>query len=1403
MKTLQRGEMSSNGMFYGLVLIVVWTLLGMCHGMLDKVTIVPGDVNMGGLFPLHTAGQDGDCTVLKKGKGIQRMEAMLYAIQEINKSDKILKGIKIGAQILDTCEDYSHALEQSLKFAGSLLRLDSRDVKCDDGRPAVLPKPKPLLGVIGAASSSVSIMVANILRLFQIPQISYASTSEELSDKNRFQYFSRVVPSDSYQAQAMVDIVKSLGWTYVSTVASEGNYGEKGVEAFRRLATNEGICIATEEKISRRSAGSEFQRVVMKLQEKSNARGVVLFANEDDLQGILSAARNLSANFSWVGSDAWGSKSAPVVNHNEEAEGAITILLKKVNIPGFDEYFTALNPKNNNRNAWFTEFWEETFYCKYNMMDARDGVRQCSGREKLGRDESRESRYLQEDKVQFVIDAVYALAIAFDRMHKEICGPAYATKICSQLRDIDGELLLSYIRNVSFHGASGDLIYFDDNGDAPGRYDIVQYQKLNGSYDYVTIGDWNGTLRLSGTWSFPGVQRGLVPQSVCSQPCGPAEKKLKPEKGNACCWHCVKCDGYQYLLDENTCRDCGEKWKPNATRTGCVQLDVRFLRWNSAWAMFPVCISTLGIAAAIFVITVFLRFQETPIIKACGRELSYMILSGILLVYSVTFLLVAKPSAAVCAIRRLGLGLGLTLCYAALLTKTNRIYRIFKLGKSTPKKPKYISPNSQVFICLGLVGVQMLGVIAWLIAQPPSSNVEWFRPRDPTFATGMLLCGTSDVSFISSLSYSMVLVVMSTIYAVKTRHIPDNFNETKHIGFAVYTTCIIWLAFIPIFFGTSQVVNKEEIQFMALSVSLILSATVLLCCLFAPKLYIVLLHPEMNVRPRRVSKQEAMVQQAVAKWRKAVEAHPNETAETLTTVLSSSEALVGNKDSNGPRVKWRSDLLDTGPKDDYRGDAEGEEAAETEAATKWRKPHGHLFRLDGDEDSQILLRSSGSVGNVSPAKLRWRKVAALALQKHRAGELYRSSSGNHLKEGVKINENQNQIFPPDGESKSTGQLSRSPYSRDNLPTRGILTNRNTNGKELESVGKYSSLRRGSLQAEDMRVKRNIISDKSSDSVHSMGNRWRRGSMHVTTLEERKEPVPDPTPAQAPAPQTKKPELLRKQSSLEDDSRVRRAKESFAGWRKKSMSEDSPIVNQIVENPAPAEKKESNVPDNLPAWAAAARWRKTASSSKLLAQRTADRSKKATPQLETLVTQATGNRENSNTLKKTTDNPSNIHTNPTDVREGPFGFLQDKNSNYQNPVPIQPRVRNPPMPHNANPSNPTSLGGNKRSSKEIQDDSPTSPKTELPGIALMAIARWKQAAEATRKAKEKAIGNVEGVLGNIFQSEEEEAACQNPVVHTQRPAKGKAFSNGGVNPVKTKDTSVRVGIPASERPPSHV
>lgn len=58
-------------------------------------------------------------------------------------------------------------------------------------------------------------------------QVSYFSTSPELSNKQRFEYFTRTIPSDLYQVKAMVDIVRLLKWSYISIIYEESNYGIK------------------------------------------------------------------------------------------------------------------------------------------------------------------------------------------------------------------------------------------------------------------------------------------------------------------------------------------------------------------------------------------------------------------------------------------------------------------------------------------------------------------------------------------------------------------------------------------------------------------------------------------------------------------------------------------------------------------------------------------------------------------------------------------------------------------------------------------------------------------------------------------------------------------------------------------------------------------------------------------------------------------------------------------------------------------------------------------------------------------------------------------------------------------------------------------------------------------------
>lgn len=138
------------------------------HTHLNSIRI-DGDISLGGLFPVHARGHDGKpCGELKKEKGIHRLEAMLFALDRINNDNNLLPNITLGARVLDTCSRDTHALEQSLTFVQALIEKDGTDVKCLGGGSPIITKPERVVGVIGASSSSVSIMVANILRLFKV-----------------------------------------------------------------------------------------------------------------------------------------------------------------------------------------------------------------------------------------------------------------------------------------------------------------------------------------------------------------------------------------------------------------------------------------------------------------------------------------------------------------------------------------------------------------------------------------------------------------------------------------------------------------------------------------------------------------------------------------------------------------------------------------------------------------------------------------------------------------------------------------------------------------------------------------------------------------------------------------------------------------------------------------------------------------------------------------------------------------------------------------------------------------------------------------------------------------------------------------------------------------------------------
>ncbi|KAF3705799.1 Metabotropic glutamate receptor 5 [Channa argus] len=760
---------------------------------------IPGDIIIGALFSVHHQPpahkvHERKCGAVREQYGIQRVEAMMHTLDRINADPTILPNITLGCEIRDSCWHSAVALEQSIEFIRDTLV--SNDEEESQGRctaepgSLLLQGKKPIVGLIGPGSSSVAIQVQNLLQLFNIPQIAYSATSMDLSDKSLYKYFMRVVPSDMQQARAMVDIVKRYNWSYVSAIHTEGNYGESGMEAFKDMAAKEGICIAHSDKIYSNAGEQSFDKLLQKLRAHlPKARVVACFCEGMTVRGILMAMRRQrlvdSLQTSSIirqdvfvvihhhpychhlhgihqlhgdlgnSSDGWADRYDVTDGYQKEAAGGITIKLKSAYVTWFDEYYLNLKPDVNLRNPWFPEFWQHRFQCRLRGHPQENTLfnRSCTWRESL------RHQYAQDTKMGFVINAIYSMAYGLHTMQQALC-PGYKG-LCEAMRPIDGRKLLDYLMKTNFTGVSGETIHFDQNGDSPGRYEIMNFKHIGeDEYAYIHVGSWDQSgLKMNNEeiWS----NNSEIIQSVCSEPCQKAQIKVIRKGEVSCCWTCTPCKDNEYVFDEYTCRACLLGFWPTDDLTGCEPIPVQYVRWGDPEPIAAVVFACLGLMSTLFVTSVFIKFWDTPVVKSSSRELCYIILAGICLGYLCTFSLIAKPHIVYCYLQRLGIGLSPAMSYSAL---TNRIARILAGSKKKicTKKPRFMSACAQLVIAFLLILLQLGIIVALLVIEPPQVIYDY-----PSISEVHLICNLTTMGVVAPLGYNGLLILSCTFYAFK------------------------------------------------------------------------------------------------------------------------------------------------------------------------------------------------------------------------------------------------------------------------------------------------------------------------------------------------------------------------------------------------------------------------------------------------------------------------------------------------------------------------------------------------------------------------------------------------------------------------------------------------------------
>ncbi|KAL9968513.1 hypothetical protein ACROYT_G020616 [Oculina patagonica] len=793
-----------------------------------------GNVTIGGLFPVHVRGGF-------RSKFMSLAEAMVFAIGQINNDTKLLPNITLGYDITDTNLMNRRAMKTTLDYV-NVHKFAFENPELNESC-LILPRGpfSPVVAVVGTGNSRSSILVSNLLEVEDIPLISYAATSDELSS-SAYPSFFRTVPPDRFQSKVMSDIAREFNWTYVAAIAQDDAYGRSGIEYFRKHTKPLGLCIAYENYFPANNQREEkIKTIIEELKDMEEVGVIILYCTSEPALSVLrEAMRQGLEGRTWIASEAWGDHERVIKEKELQPilKGMLGVVFTDITVPSYKRYLlsrtSAYRPE-----PWWRHFWEREFKCTFNVTPS-DGTKRCSNHLKVS--ESVFKNSLSDSKATYVINAVYAIAHALDAIFK--CKSPPMSR-CPQTEPfIEPKDVLDYLKKVNFT-TEVSKVFFDDNGDSLASYSIINYRAGNDTGGRVeTVGTWEvGELKLNTShiiWN-NGLSGNHIPRSVCSERCGPGYRQTQELN---CCWQCIRCsqDTVTSVSGAMNCTPCSEDHISNEARTECIPVPIERIHWGDPIGILVAFIACLGTLASVLVGAVFVWRNETPIVKASNRELSYTFLFCIGMNYLWALVNLAEPSDFICPLSQAWFYIFYTVAIVVLGVKTKRIVHLFEHRVPRSELTKtFIEKHKHILVIVGVTALDVLILVIWFAVDVPKPNVD--KSLRTTYFLECLENSNLVGSFCRYLLIA-ILVIMSFVccyFAFKSRKLPHNFNEGKFIAFALYVIVVSWVTFYPVYLNI-----RGKYSVVIAGAASIIAATGLLVCIFVPKIYIILFHPEKN-----------------------------------------------------------------------------------------------------------------------------------------------------------------------------------------------------------------------------------------------------------------------------------------------------------------------------------------------------------------------------------------------------------------------------------------------------------------------------------------------------------------------------------------------------------------------------
>ncbi|XP_025025841.1 vomeronasal type-2 receptor 26-like [Python bivittatus] len=675
-----------------------------------------------------------------------------------------------------------------------------------------------------------------------------------------------MVSNEAHQYMGIVQLLKHFGWTWVGFIVLRDESGDHFLQILEPLLFQNGICSAFIQRIpsqGRLLSFTEINELSSSIYQPfmdSRAKIFVVYGETLTVMWLSSLMfqpdsyyqENTSVGKLWIVTAQIDFTIMGLVTswNSEIFQGTMSFEVPSNEPLGFQTYVRSLKCCWAPEDRFLKDFWEQAFNCKFsNSEGSLEQLKICTGEEKL---ETLPSSVFEMQMTGYsysIFNAVYVLAHALHAMssfrsHRQalVNGKRLAWQ------DLQPWQLHRFLQGISFNNSAGERVTFNDRMEVATGLDIMKMVLFpNNSFTQVKVGRIDSEERQ--TFSFYQDKKSwqrhfnqVLPFSLCSDPCQPGYQKKKTEGEKFCCYDCAPCpEGkISHQKDMVDCSPCPEDQYPSKRQDQCIFKTLSFLSYKEPLGMSLALVTVSLFITTAFVLRTFVKHQDTPIVKANNRELTYTLLLSLLLCFLSPLLFFEQPNKTTCFLCQSAFGIIFAVAVSCVLAKTITVVVAFMATKPGSNMRKWLGRKLASSIVISCSLVQASICMWWMTTSSPFPNWDMQSLTSEIIAE----CNVgSAVLFYLVLGYLGFLAMISFMVAFFARKLPDAFNEAKFITFSMLMFCSVWLSFVPTYLST-----KGKYMVAVEIFSILASSGGLLCCIFFPKCYIILLRPQLNNR---------------------------------------------------------------------------------------------------------------------------------------------------------------------------------------------------------------------------------------------------------------------------------------------------------------------------------------------------------------------------------------------------------------------------------------------------------------------------------------------------------------------------------------------------------------------------